>query len=129
MSHTAHVATQVKSIPVIQRVCKALGLTCEIGAFTEKFYDAIYGTGTPQTGNVRIQLPGWTYPVLIDTTTGAAKYDNYNGQWGDITQFHNLAQEYSLAVARQETNKFALQGWAVKRVTQPNGDIQIIMEK
>ena len=33
-----------------------------------------------------VKLRDWKYPVVFDTTTGEAKYDNYNGRWGKQQQ-------------------------------------------
>ena len=49
-------------------------------AFTAKGKHKLYG-GNVYEG-IGLQLPGWNYPVVINTETGLASYDNFNGSWG-----------------------------------------------
>jgi len=28
-----------------------------------------------------VKLPDWKYPVVFDTNSGEAKFDNYGGRW------------------------------------------------
>jgi hypothetical protein len=30
-----------------------------------------------------VQLPGWEFPLAIDTLTGAIRYDNFEGHWNE----------------------------------------------
>lgn len=128
MSHTAKVVMQFKNPRMLAKAAKALGCPCEVGEFTEGFYEG-RATGGKSHGNVKIQLPNWNYPVLIDTKTGDVSYDNYNGQWGDIAELNKLSQEYGLQIAEDEAQEFVLKGWSISRQKQPNGDIQLIIER
>lgn len=125
MSHTATVKTEFRNRAVVQRAAEALGLECEVGEGLkyEMYDDSI------ATGDVILKLPGWNYPVVIDTKTGDAKYDNYNGAWGDIARLEEFMQEYTLQVAENEAQEFVLQGWNVSRQKQENGDIQLVIEQ
>lgn len=124
MSHTATVSTQVRRPKLIQKAATALGFECTVGRFSQKFYQAEI-----HTGDVLVKLPGWQYPVIFDTKKGQAAYDNYDGKWGDIQQLNRLIQEYAIRVTEEEAQEFTLQGWQMQRVTQPNGDVQIILEQ
>ena len=46
-----------------------------------------------------VRLPDWTYPVVIDTTTGQVHYDNYDGAWGDQAQLDRFLQIYAVEKA------------------------------
>ena len=52
-----------------------------------------------------LRLPGRAYPVVIDTTTGQAHYDNYGGVWGDENHLHRFLQAYVVERARIEARK------------------------
>ncbi len=30
-----------------------------------------------------MHLPGWRYPVVVDTASGSLSYDNYGERWGE----------------------------------------------
>lgn len=36
-----------------------------------------------EASGLSVKLPGWQYPVVVDTAEGSIKYDNYEGRWGD----------------------------------------------
>ena len=42
-----------------------------------------------------VTLPGWTYPVVIDTASGDVRYDNFGGAWGSQHQLDRLMQAYA----------------------------------
>ena len=124
MSHTATVKTELRSRQMIQRAAKAMKLECSVGDFTQTFYQ-----GTPQKGDVLVKLPGWSYPVLINTKTAEVHFDNFNGIWGEAARLDDLIQEYSLLTAEDELQQFVLEGWTITRQKQPNGDVQLIIEQ
>ena len=61
-----------------------------------------------------VQLPGWHYPVVVDTLSGTMQYDNYAGHWGDQQELDSLLD---LAVAGC-TDLAALQRAALDTVTE-----------
>ena len=69
-----------------------------------------------------VQLPGWQYPVVINTTTGEARYDNYGGAWGDPSELERLLQRYAVERAKQEARK---KGYSVSEQDLPNGAIRL----
>ena len=98
MSHVTTTKTQIKSKETLATVCKKLGLS-EPQYGTAKLYD-----GQTRTGEI-VQLPGWRYPVVINTATGELHGDNYNGRWGDKTQLDKLVMHYGAEVVRREANR------------------------
>ena len=122
MSHTTKVQVQFKDSKALRDACNALKIPFQEGPFTVSFYD-----GQKHEGNIKVTLPGWTYPVLFNSQTGDVAYDNYEGKWGDIRQLHNLVQEYALQVAEDQASELKLQGWTIERVPQANGDIQLVL--
>lgn len=75
-----------------------------------------------QFDGVAIQLPGWHYPVVINTETGEAKYDNYNGRWGEQDGLDELAQTYALEKAKTEA---LLHGLTVAEEQLEDGEVRL----
>jgi hypothetical protein len=69
-----------------------------------------------------VELPGWNYPVVFDTTTAEARYDNYGGQWGEQKELDRFMQAYAVEKAKIEARK---QGHSVTEQTLANGSIKL----
>jgi len=73
-----------------------------------------------------IQLPGYSYPVVINAETGEVSSDTYNGQWGDESVLEKLTQfaavEAVLGEAQKPTNNYPVQ-----ETKLDNGDIELIV--
>ena len=52
-----------------------------------------------------VKLPDWKYPVVFNATTGEAKFDNYNGRWGDQARLDEFLQSYAVEKAKIEARK------------------------
>jgi hypothetical protein len=73
MSHVVTIETKVRDPAAVTAACQRLGL----GA-------PVHGTARLYSGEVSgllVQLPGWTYPAVIDLETGEVRYDNFQGRW------------------------------------------------
>lgn len=113
--------TQLKNVAAIQRVCEKKGYSIKLGPQQVPLF------GSQVQCDVSVKLPGWNYPVAINTETGDAKYDTYNGHWGDIKHFNDLQQEYAVAVVEEQTQGLVAEGWVQEQQVQQNGDIQLIL--
>lgn len=69
-----------------------------------------------------VQLPGWKFPVIINTKTGEAKMDNYNGVWGAQVELEKFTQLYGVCKATMEAQR---RGLRVIRNVQPTGVIRL----
>ena len=58
----------------------------------------------PATGQI-VRLPGWTYPVVVDTAAGQLQFDNYNGAWGSQAELDKLLQAYAVEKTRVEARR------------------------
>ena len=125
MSHTVTLKLQFKDPKCLALACTALALPHKQGRQTVRLF-----AGNSVEADFGIQLPGWKYPVAIDTQTGQVFFDNYNGQWGNIQELRKLAQEYALQVAEQEPSvqDLLFKGWTAARVIQPDGVVQLVLE-
>jgi len=74
------------------------------------------------TPRPRVQLPGWNYPVVCETQSGAVKYDNYNGAWGRQEELNKFLQAYAVEKARIEARK---KGHRVSEAKLEDGSIKI----
>ncbi len=69
-----------------------------------------------------MQLPGWRYPVVCDTSTGAVKFDNYGGAWGKQAELNRFLQGYAVEKAKIEARK---KGYRVAETKLEDGSIKV----
>ena len=97
MSHIVTVKTEVRDYAAVSAACRRLQLPPPIAGTAQLFSGEVSG--------LIVRLPDWTYPVVIDTTSGRVHYDNYNGAWGDQAQLDRFLQIYAVERARIEARK------------------------
>ncbi len=71
MSHIVEVKAQVRDHAAVAVACRRLSLPEPVRGTAELYSGGFAG--------LIVRLPDWAYPVVIDTETGALRYDNYNG--------------------------------------------------
>jgi hypothetical protein len=118
MSHLVTVRTQVKDPAALAAACRRLGLKAPVHG-TAKLYSA------EVTGQL-VELPGWTYPVVLDTAAGQIHYDNFNGDWGDQTLLGRLLQAYAAEKARLEART---RGYQVTEQSLPDGSLRLTLRE
>ena len=114
VSHIVTVKTRVTDPRAVEAACQRLGLP-----------QPAHGTARLYSGEATgllVPLPGWQYPVVIDTQTGAAHYDNYQGRWGDQKHLDRFLQVYAVEKARLEARK---RGYGVVEQTLADGSIML----
>jgi hypothetical protein len=77
MSHIVTIKAQVKDPAAITAACQRLNLAAPVHGTARLF--------SGEASGLLVQLPGWHYPAVIDTASGAVKFDNYNGNWNGQT--------------------------------------------
>src|SRR5688500_8286815 len=97
MSHIVSIRTQIRDSGALSAACTRLGLSQPTQG-TAELYDG------KATGDI-VTLPGWSYPVVIDTTSGGIQYDNYNGAWGRQEELDKLLQAYAVEKAKLEARR------------------------
>jgi hypothetical protein len=75
-----------------------------------------------EASGLMVQLPGWLYPVVIDTATGEVRYDNYNGVWGEQAHLDRFLQVYAVEVVKLEARK---KGYQVTEQALHDGAIRL----
>ena len=117
MSHIVTIQARVRDAVALAAACRRLGLA-----------EPVHGTArlfaSEATGQI-VQLPGWTYPVVINTATGDLMYDTFNGAWGDEKELHKLLQRYAAEKASLEARR---QGHSVVEQQLPDGSIKLTIQ-
>jgi hypothetical protein len=113
MSHIVSIQTRLRDPAAVAAACRRLGLPAPAQG-TARLYGG-------QASGLLVQLPGWQYPAVIDTASGAVRYDNFEGRWGEQAHLDRFLQAYAVEVVRLEARKKgyqvseqALQGGAIR---------------
>lgn len=117
MSHIVTVETKVHDPVAVSAACRRLGLAEPVQGTAQLFSGEATG--------LIVRLPGWEYPAVIDTLTGAVKYDNYGGAWGEQTQLDHFLQAYAVEKARIEARR---QGHQVSEQLLTDGSIKLTIQ-
>ncbi len=117
MSHIVQIKTQVRDPAAVQAACRRLGLAEPVQGKFELFSGEVNGVG--------VQLPGWRYPVVFDTATADARYDNYGGYWGEQKELDRLMQAYAVEKAKIEARK---KGYTVTEQRIADGSIKLVVQ-
>jgi hypothetical protein len=114
MSHVVTLQTKVHDPAAVAAACQRLKLT------------------PPQHGSARlysgeaeglmVQLPGWQYPIVIDTLSGIVRYDNFEGRWGEQQHLDRFLQLYAVERAKREACQ---KGYAVSEQALQDGSIRV----
>ena len=97
MSHVVEIKTEVKDAAAAQSACQRL-----------KLEQPTHGTARMFSGEATgliVKLPDWRYPVVFNTGTGKAQFDNYNGRWGDQKQLDHLLQIYAVEATKIQARR------------------------
>jgi hypothetical protein len=119
MSHVVTIKTQLRDPTAIAAACRRLNLP-----------EPVRGTAQMYAGQTAegllVQLPGWKYPIAIDTQTGELRGDNFSGAWGDQSQLDKFLQMYACEKARQEAR---LRGCIVTETQLHDGSIKLTIQE
>ena len=114
MSHIVTIQTKLHDPAAIAAACRRLDLPEPVQG-TAKLFEG-------EATGLLVKLPNWLYPVVVDTTTGARRYDNFGGSWGDPAHLDRLMQMYACEKAKIEARK---RGHSVAEQTQADGSIKL----
>ena len=113
MSHIVTGTSAMTSEKYVRAAAARLGLAAPV----RKVWDLFSGQTADGLG---VMLPGWSYPVVIDTTTGELKYDNYNGRWGKEEELAKFKQNYAAVKHRAIAHE---RGYQVQETVDSDGSI------
>jgi hypothetical protein len=117
VSHIVTVKTEVRDAAAVRAACQRLGLAEPIQGTVKLFSGEATG--------LAVQLPDWTYPVVCDTATGKAKFDNFEGRWGDQKELDRFMQAYAVEKAKLESRR---RGHSTTEQTLPDGSIKLTIQ-
>ncbi len=116
MSHIVQIRTEIRDEFAVQAACRRLDLVPPRHGSVKLFQE--------ETAGLLVELPDWLYPVVVDLTSGAMKYDNYEGRWGDPKQIGRFLQAYALEKATIEARK---RGHVVREQPLADGKIKLVI--
>jgi hypothetical protein len=94
--------------------CGRLGLPVPVQGTAELYSGSATG--------LLLQLPGWTFPAVIDTSSGTMRYDTYEGRWGEQQHLDRFLQMYTVEKAKLEARA---KGYSVNEQTLQDGSIKL----
>ena len=97
MSHLVSIVTEIRDKAALAAACSRLSLPPPEHGTARLFT-------TDATGEI-VRLPGWTYPVVINTETRQVQFDNFGGAWGKQEEIDKLLQAYAVEKCRIEARK------------------------
>jgi hypothetical protein len=116
VSHIVTITTEVRDPDAVAAACRRLGLP-----------GPAHGTATLFEGRATgllVRLPDWMYPVVCDTATGALRYDNYGGLWGDPASLDRFLQAYAVEKVAIESRR---RGHAIVEQALPDGSVKLLI--
>ena len=114
MSHIVEIKTEVRDETAISAACNRLKLEAPTQGTAKLFSDSANG--------IIVKLPGWRYPAVFDTQSGQARFDNYEGRWGEQHQLDRFLQGYAVEKTKIEARK---KGHTVTEQSQVDGSIKL----
>jgi len=117
MSHLVTIQTEIRDPVALASACRRLGLEQPVQGEADIFVEKARGW--------IVRLPGWTYPVVIDTEARKIHYDTYNGAWGQQSELDRLLQAYGVEKAKLVARRA---GHSVVEQNLPDGSIKLTIQ-
>ena len=117
MSHLVTVKTEVRDAAAVRAACRRLSLPEPVHGTVKLFSGEVTG--------LTVRLPDWQYPVVCDMSTGAVKYDNFAGRWGDRKHLDRFLQAYATEKVALEARR---KGHWVTEERLADGSIKLTIE-
>lgn len=115
MSHIVSIKSELHDPIAIAAACRRLSLAEPVRGKARMY------AGQTVEG-LLVQLPGWKYPLAIDTASGEVKHDNFSGYWGEQAQLDKFLQIYAVEKCRLEARK---QGMQISEQALEDGSIKL----
>jgi hypothetical protein len=117
MSHIVTIKTRITDPGALAAACRRLALAEPVSGSTQLYSSAAQG--------LIVHLPGWLFPVVVDTAKGEVHYDNFSGCWGSQSELDKLLQAYAVEKARIEARRV---GHSVSEQTLADGSIKLTIQ-
>ena len=117
MSHIVTIETELRDPAAIRAACRRMKLAEPIDG-THKLFAGQHATG------LAVPLPGWRFPIVADTKTGALAYDNYGEAWGKNVELDRFKQAYAIEKAKIEARRA---GHSVRETPLADGSVRLTL--
>lgn len=117
MSHIVEIRTEVRDANGVRAACDRLRLEPPVEGKTQLYSGEVEG--------LAVRLRDWRYPVVFQTATGEAKYDNFNGRWGAQARLDEFFQAYAVEKAKIEARR---KGHSVTEQGLSDGSIKLTVQ-
>jgi len=117
MSHIVRIHTQLRDATAISAACHRLSLPQPTSGTVTLF--------TAEATGTIVQLPGWQFPLVIDTESGDVQFDNFNGTWGKQEYLDRFLQSYAVEKTKLEARK---KGNTVSEQVLTDGSIKLTIQ-
>jgi hypothetical protein len=117
LSHIVEIKTEVRDPDAVRAACRRLGLAEPVHETAQLFSGKATGWA--------VQLPEWNYPVIFDMARGEARYDNFNGRWGEQRHLDRFMQAYAVEKAKLEARK---KGHTITEQALTDGSIKLTVQ-
>lgn len=117
MSHVVTIETKLRDLNALRSAAKRLKLPAPSFGQTRLYSTSAIGW--------RVELPGWRFPVVIDTNSGRLDFDNFEGRWGNPEELDRLLQAYAIARATIEARK---KGYTTSEQCLSDGSVKLTIE-
>lgn len=117
MSHVVTITTEIRDL-------ESLGLACGRLQLASPEWETVTLFSTTVTGYA-VRLRNWRYPVVCDLETGQTHFDNFEGRWGDPSEFDRLKQSYAVEKTRLESRKA---GHTVQEELLADGSVKLTLQ-
>ena len=117
MSHIVTIKTRLTDPAALWAACSRLKLAEPTAGSAALYSSSAQG--------LIVQLPGWLYPVVVDTAMGEIHFDNFNGCWGSQSELDKLLQAYAVEKTRIEARRA---GHNVREQALPDGSIKLTIQ-
>jgi len=117
VSHVVQIATEVRDVAAARAACNRLQLDPPSEGRAQLFSGEATG--------LIVQLSDWQYPVVFNTSTGEARYDNFGGRWGDQKHLDRFLQIYAVEATKIQAR---LKGHSITEQTLTDGSIKLTVQ-
>jgi hypothetical protein len=115
--HGATHGSLVRDAGGVRAACDRLRLEPPVEGKTKLFSGEVEG--------LAVRLRDWRYPVVFQTRTGEAKYDNFNGRWGEQARLDEFFQAYAVETTKIEARR---KGHSVTEQSLADGSIKLTVQ-
>ncbi len=117
MSHIVTIKTEIRDPVALAAACGRLDLEQPVEGEARLFSGSATG--------LIVKLPGWRYPVVVDTVARQVRYDNYEGRWGQQSELDRLLQAYAVEKGKLEARRA---GHTVTEQSLADGSIKLTIQ-